>query len=202
MPRVPRVVFLPGAGGDGDFWRDVGERLPSAWEKVYVSWPGLGEQPHDASVGGFEDLVGLVVELLERPSDLVAQSIGGVVAVGVASRVPGMVRRLVLVASSGGVDVGRLGAEDWREEYRQAFPGAAGWVAEPVADQTEQLRRIASATLLVWGGADPISPVGVGEHLAELIPGAALHVIGAGTHDVGREEAGTVAPLIEAHLRG
>jgi len=198
---VRRVVFLPGAIGDGDFWRDVGEALPAAWEKVYMSWPGLGDQPHDPSIRGFDDLVGMVADELERPSDLVAQSIGGLVAVGVATRVPGLVRRLVLVASTGGVDVGRLGAADWREEYRRAFPHAAGWVGDRRPDQTEQLRALASPTLLVWGGADPISPVAVGEHLAGLIPGAALRVVQDGTHDLGRDAAGTVALLIEAHLR-
>jgi len=198
---VPRVVFLPGAGGDGEFWRGVGEALPGAWEKVYLSWPGLGDQAHDLSVRGFEDLVGMVLDGLDRPSDLVAQSMGGVVAVEVATRAPQLVRRLVLVATSGGVDVGRLGADDWRAEYRRAFPEAAGWVADPCADQTDALRRIASPTLLLWGGADPISPVAVGEHLAALIPDAALRVVGGATHEFGRDEANTVAPLIEAHLR-
>lgn len=201
VSRVQRVVFLPGASGDGEFWRGVGETLPGAWEKVYLSWPGLGDQPHDPSVGGFEDLVAMVVDELDRPSDLVAQSMGGLVAVRAATQTPRMVRRLVLAATSGGVDVGRLGAADWRDEYRRAFPGAAGWIAEPQPDQTEQLRRIASPTLLLWGGADPTSPVAVGKHLAQLIPGAALHVLGRGTHDFGREEPRTVGPLIESHLR-
>lgn len=201
MVRVPRVVFLPGAGGDGEFWRSAGELLPGGWEKVYVSWPGLGAEPRDPSIGGFDDLVGMVADELDRPSDLVAQSIGGLVAVGVAARVPRMVRRLVLVASSGGVDVAGMGGEDWRAEYRRAFPGAGAWVTEPQADQTEQLRRIAVPTLLVWGASDRISPIAVGEHLTGLIPGGVLHVVEGGTHDVGREAADAVAALIEAHLR-
>jgi pimeloyl-ACP methyl ester carboxylesterase len=201
MTLVPRVVFLPGASGDGEFWRGVGERLPTSWEKVYVRWPGLGAEPADPSIGGFEDLVAMVADGLDRPSDLVAQSIGGVVAVGVAARVPRMVRRLVLVATSGGVDVAGMGAEDWRAEYRRAFPDAAAWVADRPPDVTEQLGRLASPTLLLWGAADPISPVAVGEHLARVIPGGVLRVLEGGTHDFGRVQANLVAPLIEAHLR-
>jgi pimeloyl-ACP methyl ester carboxylesterase len=199
--QVPRVVFLPGAVGDGEFWRGVGERLPGSWEKVYVSWPGLGDQPEDRSVGGLDDLVGLVVDNLERPSDLVAQSMGGLVAVGVATLAPASVGRLVLAATSGGVDVSGLGGADWREDYRRAFPGASGWVTGRQPDQTEDLRRLGAPTLLLWGDADPLSPVSVGEHLAGLIPDARLRVIPGGTHDLGREDAGVVAPLIADHLR-
>jgi pimeloyl-ACP methyl ester carboxylesterase len=197
----PRVVFLPGASGSGDFWRDAGEALPTTWEKVYLAWPGLGDERPDASVRGFDDLVERVIDALARPSDLVAQSIGGTIAVRVATRAPALVRRLVLVVTSGGVDTKRLGAADWREAYRQAFPDAAAWVADPQPDQTAELRGIASPTLLVWGDADPISPTAVGEHLAGLIPGSRLHVISGGTHDLAREHPVPVARLITEHLR-
>jgi pimeloyl-ACP methyl ester carboxylesterase len=201
VPRVPRVIFLPGASGGGDFWRGVGERLPAAWEKVYLSWPGLGDEAHDPSVRGFDDLAALVTSRLEGPSGLVAQSIGGVLAVQVAAQAPALVDRLVLVASSGGVDVDRLGAIDWREDYRRSFPRAAAWATGRQPDQTEQLSRVGSPTLLLWGDADPISPVAVGEHLAGLIAGAELHVILGGTHDLARENPDPVARLIDAHLR-
>jgi pimeloyl-ACP methyl ester carboxylesterase len=108
---------------------------------------------------------------------------------------------LVLAATSGGVDLAALGAADWREEYRRAFPAAAGWATDPQPDMTAELRRIQSPTLLLWGDADPLSPVAVGEHLAELIPRAALRVVAGWTHDFGRDRADAVAPLIEAHLR-
>jgi surfactin synthase thioesterase subunit len=74
-------VFLPGAVGDPGFWSPVARRLPADWEKVALGWPGLGDQPHDRLVRGLDDLVALVVATLARPSDLAAQSMGGVVAV-------------------------------------------------------------------------------------------------------------------------
>ncbi len=112
MTGLPRVVFLPGAGGDGGFWRPVGARLPGDREKLYLDWPGHGDQPHDASVAGLDDLVDRVAAALEPDGDVVAQSIGGVVAVLVAARHPRRVRRLVLAATSAGVDVGGLGGAD------------------------------------------------------------------------------------------
>ncbi|MCW2975681.1 MAG: alpha/beta hydrolase fold protein, partial [Actinomycetia bacterium] len=112
--RVGKVIFLPGAVGAADFWRPVGALLPAAWEKTYLAWPGLGAEPPDPGVHGFDDLVRLVEAELTEPSTLVAQSMGGIVAVRVALRHPGKVRRLVLVATSGGVDVELLGGADWR----------------------------------------------------------------------------------------
>lgn len=200
MPVAPRVLFLPGASGEGDFWRPVGEQLPAAWEKLYFSWPGLGAQPHDLSVGGFDQLVARVAEALEPAGDLVAQSMGGVVAVRVAAKHPQKVRRLVLAATSGGVDVARLGGVDWREDYQRTFPHAARWVSESQPQQTDELKLIKAPTLLLWGEADPISPVSVGEHLLGLLPSATLHVIANGTHSFAHDEYQAVAPLVGAHL--
>ena len=197
---TPRVLFLPGAGGAASFWHPVGARLPAACEKVYFSWPGLGDEPADPRVRGFDDLVSVVEAELAEPCDLVAQSMGGIVAVRVALRHPDKVRRLVLVATSGGVDVARFGAADWREEYRREFPRASAWVTAERPDHTSEIGRIDAPTLLVWGDSDPISPVTVGEHLASLLPNATPRVIPGGTHGMAAERPDDVAPLIAAHL--
>jgi pimeloyl-ACP methyl ester carboxylesterase len=195
------VLFHPGAAGDGTFWRPVGERLPADWEKVYLSWPGLGDQPADPSVRSLDDLVERVAARLSRPGDLVAQSMGGLVAVRVAARLPERVRRLVLVATSGGVDVRGLGGADWAEAYRREYPNAAGWISAEQADQSDEFGRIAAPTLLIWGDCDPTSPVAVGRVLAGLIPDATLRVIPGGTHNLGHDDPAAVAPLIAAHFR-
>jgi pimeloyl-ACP methyl ester carboxylesterase len=97
-----RVLLLPGAGGDREFWSPVAQRLTAAWEKIALSWPGLGDQPHDRSVRGLDDLVALAAAALTAPSDLmIAQSMGGVIAVRVAARFPEHVCRLVLVLRTG-----------------------------------------------------------------------------------------------------
>jgi pimeloyl-ACP methyl ester carboxylesterase len=197
---TPRVLFLPGAFGAADFWRPVGELLPDAWDKVYLSWPGLGLQEPDPQVQGFDDLVRLVERELNGTSDLVAQSIGGVVAVRVALRHPEKVRRLVLVATSGGVDVDSLGAADWRDDYRRDHPDAAGWITRAPPDYSHEIGTIATPTLLLWGDSDPISPVAVGEHLRSLLPNARIHILAGGTHSLAADRAEDVAPIIAAHL--
>lgn len=193
-------MFLPGASGDPEFWRPVGERLPAKWEKVYFRWPGLGNQPADPSVRGFDDLTDRVVAELSRPADLVAQSMGGIVAVRVALEHPEKVRRLVLTATSGGVDVGRLGGVEWRPSYRREFPHAASWILRERPDYTAEMARITASTLLIWGDNDPVSPVAVAEHLASLLPKATIHVIAGGDHDLAWERADEVAQLVAAHL--
>jgi pimeloyl-ACP methyl ester carboxylesterase len=195
------VVFLPGAGGDPGFWRPVGDRLPAVpGRRTYLGWPGLGDRPADPDVRGLDDLVEMVEGALTRPAALVAQSMGGVVALRVALRRPERVRRLVLAATSGGVDVAGLGGADWRPDYRRQFPRAARWILDERADLTADLGRVPAPALLLWGDRDPISPVAVGERLASLLPDATLRVIPGGGHGFAAERPGDVAPLIAAHL--
>src|SRR5262249_57253034 len=116
-----RVLFLPGASGAGRFWRPVADRLPPG-EKTLLDWPGLGDVPPRPEVRGFDDLATLALDHMDREVDLVAQSMGGVVAVLAALARPQAVRRLVLTATSGGVRLLSTGIADWRAEYRQEFP--------------------------------------------------------------------------------
>jgi pimeloyl-ACP methyl ester carboxylesterase len=125
---------------------------------------------------------------------------GGVVAVRAALKHPDTVQRLVLVATSGGVDVARLGGSDWRESYEAEHPAAARWITRERPDHTDEIPSITAPTLLLWGDNDAISPVGVGEHLASLLPNVRLRVIAGGTHSLAVDRAGEVAAQIRAHL--
>jgi pimeloyl-ACP methyl ester carboxylesterase len=194
------VMFLPGALGAPEFWHPVGNLLPNEWKKLYLAWPGLGAQDADQSVQGFDDLVRLVEDGLSEKSSLVAQSMGGIVAVRVALRNPDKVRRLVLVATSGGVDVARLGGSKWRTGYRESHPAAARWITDDRPDHTEEIPSITASTLLLWGDRDPISPIAVGEHLAALLPNAVLRVIPGGTHSLALDHPNEVVAQIHEHL--
>jgi pimeloyl-ACP methyl ester carboxylesterase len=198
---MTKILFLPGAGASPEFWKPVGDRLPEAWPKEYFGWPGLGDQPHDPAIRGIDDLVRRVAARMDEPVDLVAQSMGGLIATRLALERPDRVRRLVLTVTSGGVNMTRLGAADWRADYRRAFPRAAAWITEASPSLDLPVERIAAPTLLLWGDSDAISPLAVGRHLAQRIPGARLHVVPGGDHDLAKTHAGPVAPLIEAHLR-
>jgi pimeloyl-ACP methyl ester carboxylesterase len=201
MTDITKRLFLPGAGGDPGFWRPVGERLPASWSKHYLGWPGLGDQPSDPAVRGFDDLVRRVeTHLDEGPVDLIAQSMGGVVAMAACLRRPEKIRRLVLTATSGGVDAAQAAAFDWRNSYARNYPQAADWIRQVRIDFTSRIPTVSQPALLLWGDADPISPVAVGERLAELLPSASLHIIAGGDHDLAITHAEALARLIEAHL--
>ncbi len=195
-----RVLFLPGSGGDGRFWQPLDRLLPADWDKVFFDWPGLGAVPAAPDVNGFDDLVRRVLAALDGPVDLVAQSMGGVVALRVALERPDLVRRLVLVATSGGVDMKRFGAGDWRAEYARRFPAARTWIIEQRPDLTDRLAEVCAPALLVWGDADPISPPAVGTFLAGALPRARLVVLPGGTHALARDRAADVAPHVRQHL--
>lgn len=194
------VFFLPGTGASPDFWKPAGALLPAEWTKTYFGWPGLGHQPHDPAIKRFDDLVAMVVARMTRSVDLVAQSMGGVIASRIAIAHPRLVRRLVLTVTSGGVDMKDLGASDWRIEYRQLFPNAAEWVYEQRNAAPLPVEKISAPTLLLWGDNDPISPVAVGKHLAKTIHDSKLHVLAGGDHSLAQNRAAEVASLIEAHL--
>jgi len=200
MTQAPSVVFLPGAGGSAQFWEPVASRLPASWDQALLGWPGAGDEPHDPRIESFDDLIELASARITDRSDVVAQSMGGVVAVGLALRYPEKVRRLVLVATSGGIDVDLLGAGDWRADYRAEFPNAAAWVTEPTVDYTARLADVSAPTLLLWGDEDPISPLAVAGRLAELLPNTVMAVIRGGTHAVAVEQPDAVAEAVVVHV--
>jgi pimeloyl-ACP methyl ester carboxylesterase len=195
------LVFLPGASGNVQFWKPVSAKLRHPGARRFVAWPGFGGVPAEPDVNGIDDLVARVVRDITVPVALLAQSMGGVIAVRAALEKPRLVRHLVLSVTSGGIDVASLGAEDWRPRFEsnRALPS---WFADERRDYTEQLRTIAIPVLLLWGDADPISPVAVGQRLAQLLPNAELVVFTGGTHDLVLDRADEVAPHIDRHLAG
>jgi pimeloyl-ACP methyl ester carboxylesterase len=198
---LTKTVFLPGAGGRRSFWQPVAERLSLGPNAVLLGWPGFGDEPPDPRIRSLAGLTGFVLDRVEGDFNLVAQSMGGVVALQIALHAPARLKRLVLCATSGGVDFGAIEREDWRLNYRQdPRESAPGWFADDRTDLSSRLREIQVPVLLVWGKGDKIVPPAAGRLLESLLPHARLVVIPGASHDVAQTNAERVADAIAGFL--
>jgi pimeloyl-ACP methyl ester carboxylesterase len=198
---MPPLVFLPGAGGSASFWRPVADRLEDLGPVHVFGYPGFGGVPADPGVKSLDDLYRWVVERLPPGSShVIAQSMGGVLAARLAVERPERVARLVLVATSGGVDVRRLGAAEWRDEYRALLPTAPSWFVDDRTDLANRLAEIRAPTLLLWSDEDPISPRSIARFLAERIARARIVTVAGGTHAFASERPDEVASIIRSHI--
>lgn len=195
-----QLLFLPGASGRTELWMPVANRLAYPARKIHFGWPGFGSTPSDPQVHGIDDLVAKVVAAIDQPTALIAQSMGGVIAIRAALEKLDLVTHLILSVTSGGIDMRGLGAQDWRPSFLDANPLLPRWFSTCREDLTPSLPGLRMPTLLLWGDSDPISPVGVGQRLASLLPNAKLHIFSGGEHDLASTFAPEVALLIDAHL--
>jgi pimeloyl-ACP methyl ester carboxylesterase len=198
---VSKALFLPGAGGRRSFWQPVARQLDLRVEAEVLAWPGFGDEPRDDSIQDLHGLAAYVLQRMDEPCDLVAQSMGGVVALTLAVEHPDLVNRLVLTGTSGGIDVTRFGGEDWRAEATtgSASEQTPSWFIDDRTDLTSQLSSLTSPVLLIWGADDRISPPAVGEYLASLLPHAHLEVVPGG-HDHPYAHPAGVVGLVTAFL--
>jgi poly(3-hydroxyoctanoate) depolymerase len=199
-PPLP-LVFFPGAGGRTEHLRPIGERLARRRSTMICEYPGLGGVAPDPSLHSLDDLQRYLLEQLPERFDLVTMSMGGVLALRIALAHPERLRKLVLLATSGGVDMPSLGGIDWRDSFRLVQPHAPSWFLEDRTDVTPELGKITLPTLLIYGDADLIAPPRVGRLLQEKLGDARLEIIPDATHDLEIDFPDLIASMIEAHLR-
>lgn len=199
-PTLP-LIFFPGAGGRIAHLRPIAERLAHRRQTSICEYPGLGGVAPNPNLHSLSDLRRYVLSGLPEHFDLVTMSMGGVLALQIALEQPERIRKLTLMATSGGVDVRALGGIDWRDSFRRVQPNAPSWFVEDRTDVTPLLGQVKQPTLLIYGDADLIAPPRVGKLLLEKLPNARLEVIPDATHDLEIDYPDLIAAMIEAHLR-
>ena len=203
------LMFLPGASGKTDFWHAVMSQLHGYRSKSVIAYPSFAGEPSHPDVCDFNGLQRYVIDQVSNNSVIIAQSMGGIFAVQAALQKPQQVQALVLVATSGGIDLTPFKAQDWREQYQQQFDLPDWFAVTKTQGVADALQHIQCPVLLIWGDDDPISPVAVGQHLKERLQQPALqqrkqvelYVIAGGQHNLAHVHADQVSALISDFLQ-
>lgn len=198
---MTKLVFLPGASGSQHFWQPLRAALTEYTDQQVIAYPSFDGVAPNLAIQNLHDLQEFVEKQIEDDSILIAQSMGGVLAVGLALKHPQKVKGLVLLATSGGLDLKTFHCADWRTDYRKLFKTMPDWFEQ---DQTEfsrlQLESLDIPILLIWGDHDPLSTVQLGQYLARIFKNAKLHIIQGGDHFFANSHANQVAMLIQDYL--
>ncbi|WP_347019630.1 alpha/beta fold hydrolase [Acinetobacter calcoaceticus] len=195
------LIFLPGASGSISFWQPLIEKLPQQYHTKIIGYPGFGDTPESLEVKNFKDLTNYVLNQINDESVIIAQSMGGIFAVAAALQKPQLVKGLVLIATSGGIDLSAFNIQDWREAYRQAFLQYPDWFVTTNINYEEFLSDISVETLLIWGDQDPVSPVEVGTYLNQIFKSSTLYIVKGGDHQLAEKYADKVAIQIKDYLK-
>lgn len=190
------LIFLPGASGSTEFWQPLIEQLPEAYSKRIIAYPGFGQAEPDPNIHNFEQLQTAVLEQINQESILIAQSMGGIFAIAAALHKPELIKGLVLIATSGGVDLQPFDVADWREAYQNEFLNYPNWFITTQTRYDELLPQIQKPVLLIWGNRDDVSPVAVGEYLLRQLPQAQLKIVHGGDHHLASGYAAEVAQYL------
>jgi len=169
--RAP-VVLLPATGETADDWDVVASALASSRTVHAVNLRGHGpsDWPGTYSIELLAtDVTGLLPQVANQPVDLVAHSLGGLVACQVASRRPELVGRLVLE------DVGLLRPRPAAVPARPAGVLSFDWrmveqvrpeIDDPDPRWAQLCAAVRARTLVVAGGPSSTVPQ---EHVADLV---------------------------------
>jgi pimeloyl-ACP methyl ester carboxylesterase len=223
----PRVLALHGWGRRGnDFSRSL-----AGFDALALDLPGFGATPAPAEpigASGYADLVLPVLDIFESPPVLLGHSFGGRVAVCLGAAHPERVGPLVLTGTplvrtvsaiqpSAGYRairyLNQVGiVSDARMEEIRRSRGSADYRASTgimrdvlvkVVNETyeDELQRIQSHVMLLWGGEDQEVPVGVAERALRLIRqadgSAELEVLEGVGHFVPTEAPDAMARVLE-----
>lgn len=197
---MSHLVFLAGASGNAQFWDPLIAQLPETYTKQVVTYPGFHGVASVENINNFNDLKQYVVEHIQQPSILIAQSMGGIFAIAAALQKTDLVKGLVLIATSGGINLDRFQVQDWRQFYRQEYVEYPDWFMTTKADYENYLSDIEVETLLIWGDQDSISPIEVGQYLDQIFKKSKLYIVKKGDHQLAEQYAAEVAIQIKDYL--
>ena len=198
---MTHLVFLAGASGNTQFWHPLIEQLPETYTKQVIAYPSFHGVAAHPDIHSFDDLSNYVVAQIQQPSILIVQSMGGIFAIAATLQKTDLVKGLVLMATSGGINLDPFQVQDWRQAYQQEYLQYPDWFVTAKVDYEAQLAHIQQQVLLLWGDQDLISPVAVGQHLQHIFKKSELYLIQGGEHDFAEQYADEVAIYINDFIK-
>ena len=136
----PRLVLLHGFTQDGALWGPLGNELVRQHEVTFLDLPGHGQSSHVLTdLEGCADAI--AAQLGPEPFDLVGYSLGGRTALVTALRHPALVRRLVVIGATPGIelDADRRRRQHVDEEMANSLEASGDvasfvetWLAQPM----------------------------------------------------------------------
>ena len=198
---MSNLVFLPGALGNTQFWNPLIAQLPEHYTKQVIAYPSFHDMAAHPDINSFDDLTDYVVAQIQQPSILIAQSMGGIFAIAATLQKTDLIKGLVLMVTSGGINLDPFQVQDWRQGYQQEYLQYPDWFITAKVDYEAELAHIQQQVLLLWGDQDLISPVTVGQHLHHLFQKSQLHIIQGGEHDFAEQYVNEVTIYINDFIR-
>lgn len=198
---MKNLVFLAGASGNTQFWNPLIAQLPTNYTKQVIAYPGFHGVATDSDINSFDDLSNYVLAQIQQPSILIAQSMGGIFAIAAALQKSHLVKGLVLIATSGGINLDRFQVQDWRQFYQQEYIEYPDWFVTTKVDYERYLPDVEIETLLIWGNQDPISPIEVGQYLNQILQKSELYIVEGGDHQLAEQCADEVGIQINDYLK-
>jgi pimeloyl-ACP methyl ester carboxylesterase len=198
--QAERALFLPGASGVARFWQPVIDELSLPYEHIAFDYPGYGGNPPDPKRSSLSQLTAWIETYIDRPVDIVAQSMGGAIALALVLRHHDLVRHLVLTATTAGVHVDRSKAENVRASRRVADSTLGSYLSDEGVPLIERIASLPVPGLLIAGTRDGVAPLAQIKALAGLLPDGRLVAIDTDSHFFVRERPGEVAPHIRDFL--
>lgn len=170
----PTLFFIHGSPGSWDAYKTYLSDLDlqKKYRLIAIDRPGFGY----SNFGNAEDLetqANLILSFIQskynnQPITLIGHSLGGPVAVKLATKKPKLFKNLVILA--GAIDPKAETPEEWRvifmvKPIRYIVPGAfrpandeLWWLKEDLKVMKPQLNRITSNVIIIHGTKDPLVP--------------------------------------------
>ncbi len=198
----PPLILIHGLGGSSDWWRRNLDVLAERFQVSAVDLVGFGRNRfflrRSSLPLNFDEIAALLARWIEasfrEPVHIVGNSMGGQIAIHLATSRPDLVRSLVLVDSTGipfelhpaphlaNLMVPR-GAWSFatvlaRDLFRAGPTSVAVAFTRLLRDDARPLlRALRLPVLLLWGANDPLVPLSYGQQMLQEIPNARLRVI-------------------------